>query len=80
MNCRKGCAACCIFVDISTAIPQHPKGKPFGVPCKNLNEVHGCRLHGTASYPKVCAAFQAEKEFCGETKEEAKAILSSLMP
>lgn len=79
MICRKGCAACCIFADISSSIPNHPNGKPFGVRCKNLNEENLCMIHNTKDYPEVCQRFTAEKEFCGDTKEEAAQILTSLM-
>jgi hypothetical protein len=79
MDCRKGCAACCIFLDISSNIPHHPNGKPFGDRCKNLDKNNACTIHGTVDYPDVCKAFKAEKEFCGDNKEEAREILSSLM-
>lgn len=79
MICRKGCAACCIYTDISSSIPNHPNGKPFGVRCKNLNDDNSCSLHGTDQYPKVCGGYQAEKDFCGDNKEEAKNILINLM-
>lgn len=78
MNCRKGCGACCIFLDISSSIPNHPTGKPAGVKCKNLNDTNGCTLHGTSDYPKVCGGYTAESDFCGNTFDEAKDILLEL--
>lgn len=78
MECRLGCGACCIFIDISSSIPNHPNGKPSGVRCKNLNKNNCCKIWGTPEYPKVCADYKAEKEFCGETFEESKDILIKL--
>lgn len=78
MNCRIGCGACCIFLDISSSIPNHPNGKPFGIRCKNLDDNNNCTIHGTKDYPKTCKGFQAEKEFCGDSFEEAKSIFTNL--
>jgi len=77
-DCRIGCGACCIFLDISSPIPNHPQGKPAGLRCNNLNDDNTCRLHGTSDYPEVCDSYRAEKEFCGDTFEEAKEILIKL--
>lgn len=78
MTCRKGCGACCVFIDISSSIPNHSNGKPFGVRCKNLDDNNACTIHGTEHYPKTCNGFKAEKEFCGDSLEEAKNILTNL--
>tara|TARA_B110001454_G_scaffold157212_1_gene146511 strand:- start:49 stop:291 length:243 start_codon:yes stop_codon:yes gene_type:complete len=78
MICRKGCGACCIFLDISSSIPNHPSGKPSGVKCKNLDDEKGCMLHWTKDYPNVCNDYKAETEFCGNTFEDAKNILVEL--
>ena len=78
MNCRKGCGACCIFLDISSAMPNHPNGKPAGTKCLNLDSKNGCKLHGTDDYPRVCGGYTAEIDFCGSTFDEAKEILTKL--
>jgi hypothetical protein len=36
MECRIGCAACCIALPISSPIPGMPDGKPAGVRCVQL--------------------------------------------
>ena len=38
MDCRPGCAACCIAPSISSPIPGMPHGKPAGVRCAQLDE------------------------------------------
>jgi uncharacterized protein len=78
MNCRENCAACCIALSISSEIPGMPNGKPAGVRCINLLENLKCGIYDTGTKPKVCDDFKAEKSFCGTTREEALAILSSL--
>lgn len=79
MECRLGCGACCIFTDISSSIPNHPNGKPFGVRCENLNENNVCKIWGTKDYPDVCKGYKADKEFCGDSFEESKIILTKLL-
>tara|TARA_Y100001937_G_C7081714_1_gene313307 strand:- start:497 stop:742 length:246 start_codon:yes stop_codon:yes gene_type:complete len=78
MECRLGCGACCIFIDISSSIPNHPNGKPAGVRCNNMNEMNICTIHGTSDYPDVCKNYTAEIEFCGKTFEDSKKILTEL--
>jgi hypothetical protein len=78
-KCRIGCGACCIFIDISSAIPNHPLGKPAGTRCKNMDLSNACNLHGTDKYPKVCDGYKAEKDFCGDNFNEAKEILINLV-
>ena len=75
MDCRIGCGACCIAPSISSPLPGMPQGKPAGVRCVNLDEKHHCRLWGTPQYPVVCRDFPADREVCGETTEEALALL-----
>ncbi len=76
--CRVGCGACCIAISISSPIPGMPNGKPAGVRCVHLDERNMCRLFGSPERPKVCGGFTAEREFCGDTNEEAFQILSDL--
>jgi hypothetical protein len=78
MECRIGCAACCITPSISSSLPKMPKGKPAGVACLHLDEDYKCELFGKPERPAVCGGFQAEALFCGNSREEAMAILSDL--
>jgi hypothetical protein len=78
MECREGCAACCIALSISSPIPGLPKGKPAGVRCIHLNDDLRCDIYYSPEKPKVCDDFKAEPQFCGESREEAMTILSSL--
>ncbi len=75
MECRKGCAACCIEASISQAIPGMPGGKPGGVRCVNLDEHGLCTIWNTPDYPSACRNFTPTPEFCGSTNEEAMSIL-----
>lgn len=78
MECRPKCAACCIYISISSAMPGYPNGKPAGVPCMHLNENLECTIFNSELRPKVCGDFKAEKLVCGDTAEEAREILSNL--
>ena len=71
MECRIGCAACCIAVSISSPIPGMPEGKPAGVRCVQLTEKNACRLFGKPERPAVCSSLQASKDMCGDSNEEA---------
>lgn len=78
MECRIGCAACCVQITISSPIPGLPGGKPAGMICPHLDKRNRCRLWGGPDYPAVCAGFKAAPEYCGATSEEAFAILARL--
>ncbi len=79
MQCRKGCGACCIAPLIVQPIPGMPDGKPAGVACVNLEQAGmSCRIWGQDNYPVFCRDFQAEREFCGDSREQALHILAEL--
>lgn len=78
MECRVGCAACCIVISISSPIPGMPKGKPAGVPCVQLNPDRGCKLFGKPERPAVCRDLDASLEMCGDSNEHAFAFLAEL--
>lgn len=78
MECRVGCAACCIYVSISSPIPGMPGGKPFGVRCVQLTEENKCRLFGKPERPKVCSSLEASAEMCGASSRQAEWFLSML--
>ena len=78
MECRTGCAACCIAVSISSPIPGMPEGKPAGVLCVQLAEDRRCRIFGSPERPAVCSSLMPSQEMCGETAEEAFAYLELL--
>ena len=78
MNCRPGCAACCIAPSISSPMPGLPQGKAAGVPCPHLDEALRCRLFAQAERPAVCASLAPSLEMCGETREQALVFLQRL--
>ena len=78
MNCRAGCAACCIYISISSTIPGMEGGKPAGVKCVHLNEHHFCILHGSSLYPEVCRNFTPTLDVCGSNAEQAAENLTKL--
>jgi Fe-S-cluster containining protein len=78
MICRENCGACCIALSISSPLPGMPGGKPAGVRCIHLLDDYRCDIYNDQDYPSVCAGFNAEKEFCGDNREEAMRILGSL--
>lgn len=78
MECRVGCAACCIVISISSPIPGMPNGKPAGVPCVQLTPDRKCALFGKPERPAVCSALHASVDMCGRSNEEAFAILAEL--
>lgn len=78
MECRTGCAACCIAISISSPIPGMEGGKPAGVRCVQLTDDNRCRLFGREERPAVCGELQASMEMCGSTDQEAFDILTWL--
>jgi len=78
MKCRPGCAACCIYISISSPLPGMPHGKPAGIRCINLDCDNWCTMYATEQYPPVCRNFKSSYEMCGETKEHAETYLKRL--
>ncbi|PKO78583.1 MAG: zinc/iron-chelating domain-containing protein [Betaproteobacteria bacterium HGW-Betaproteobacteria-15] len=78
MNCRPGCAACCIAPSISSPLPGLPGGKPAGMPCPHLDEALGCRLFGQPERPAVCASLPPSREMCGDDRTHALRFLKQL--
>lgn len=78
MDCRIGCAACCIAPSISSPIPGMPDGKAAGVRCIQLDAAGRCLLFGLAERPAVCLSLRPAAEMCGRTNEEAMAWLNAL--
>jgi len=76
MQCRIGCGACCIAHSISSVMPLHPFGKQAGIRCLHLDIENKCSIFLQSSRPLVCSGFQATEDACGNTREEAIAILS----
>jgi Fe-S-cluster containining protein len=76
--CRAGCAACCTAPSITSPIPGMPQGKPAGVRCVQLDEALRCRLFGKPERPAFCASLKPGPEMCGNSRDEAMAILSAL--
>ena len=48
-----------------------PQGKPAGVPCVHLDLKMRCGIFEDTRRPATCKAFAAEREFCGDTREDA---------
>ena len=78
MDCRPGCAACCIAPSISSPLPGLPQGKPAGVPCPHLDEALRCRLFGQPERPAVCSSLRPQAEMCGSDREHALRYLTAL--
>ncbi len=78
MECRPGCAACCIALSISSPIPGMPEGKPAGVRCVQLTPDNRCRLFGQPERPPVCVRLRPMPEMCGQTADEALRYLAFL--
>lgn len=76
MECREGCAACCIAPSISSALPGLPGGKPAGVPCPHLDSALRCRLFGAPSRPAVCSSLSPEPWMCASSRVEALSRLA----
>ncbi len=78
MECRSGCAACCIAPSITSAIPGMPNGKAAGVKCVQLTSDNKCKLFGKKERPTICIKFKPSKEMCGKTVQEAYSYLEDL--
>jgi len=78
MQCRSGCAACCIAPSISTPLPKMPQGKPAGVACAHLTADYLCELFGHPKRPAVCGSLQPSLTMCGQHRDEALAYLQEL--
>jgi hypothetical protein len=78
MECRPGCAACCIAPSITSPIPGKPSGKPAGVRCIQLSDTQHCRIFGMAGRPACCAGLQPSAEMCGTSRDQALQWLTGL--
>lgn len=78
MNCRIGCAACCIAPSISSPVPGLPGGKPAGVRCPQLTGDNRCRIFGSPERPAVCGSLRPSPEMCAGTDAEALERLTLL--
>jgi len=78
VECRPGCAACCIAPSISSPLPGLPGGKPAGLPCPHLTIDLRCALHGDPARPAVCASFPPRPDHCGADRAEALRMLAAL--
>lgn len=78
MECRIGCAACCIAPSISSPIPGHAGGKPAGVRCAQLGNDNACRIYGRSERPTVCVRLQPDPGMCGRNAAEALVLLAGL--
>lgn len=72
MDCRPGCAACCIAPSISSLT------KAAGVPCRHLTADSRCAIFGRPERPACCGGLQPSPEMCGEGREQALRWLAEL--
>jgi len=75
VDCRSGCAACCIAPSISPT-PALPDGKPAGVRCPQLSIDLRCLLFGKPERPAVCTSLRPQLEMCGDSAAAAMATLT----
>jgi len=78
MECRSGCAACCIAPSISSPIPGMPHGKPAGIPCVQLLDDYRCAIFDQPARPAVCRTLRPSAAMCGADREAALAMLEEL--
>jgi len=78
MDCRPGCAACCIAPSISSPLPGAPQGKPAGAPCPHLDGALRCKLFGQPARPAVCTSLAPSAEMCGDGRTHALRWLARL--
>ncbi|MBL0918767.1 MAG: YkgJ family cysteine cluster protein [Hydrogenophaga sp.] len=78
MDCRPGCAACCIAPSISSPMPGLPLGKPAGQPCPHLDDALRCRLFGLPERPAVCGSLKPGNDMCGSERSHAMRWLTRL--
>jgi len=78
MDCRPGCAACCIAPSISSPIPGMPQGKPAGVRCLQLDDANRCRIFGRPERPAVCGSLAPSAPMCGASARQALRYLTRL--
>ena len=77
MQCREACGACCIAPSITRPFFGMPLGKPAGQPGVHLAPDMRCGLFGDPRRPDCCSAFLPEPRACGDSREEALAILEA---
>ena len=78
MQCREACGACCIAPSIARPYYGMPDGKAAGQACVHLDANLRCLLFGDPRRPGFCGTFAAEPAVCGESREQALAILAEL--
>ncbi|MFO7680639.1 MAG: YkgJ family cysteine cluster protein [Chloroflexota bacterium] len=79
MLCRTNCGICCIAPSISSPIPGMPQGKPAGQVCIHLDlTTRRCAIWGAPHYPAVCRNFTPTPDVCGQSREEAMILLTTL--
>jgi Fe-S-cluster containining protein len=78
VQCRAGCAACCIAPSITSPIPGMENGKPAGMRCIQLDGDDRCRLFGDPRRPAVCGSLQPSLEMCGNGRAHALRFLDRL--
>jgi len=73
MECRIGCAACCVVLEIPGPFEGHPGGKRAATRCNNLTDDNRCGIWERR--PDVCRGFVARRSYCGGNDAEAYYLL-----
>lgn len=55
-----------------------PNGKPANTPCIHLTDDYLCAIFAQPERPQVCKSFTADREMCGDSREEAFTYLLTL--
>lgn len=76
MECRIGCAACCIAPSISSSIPGMAGGKQAGIRCIQLSDDNRCLIFASDLRPAVCRSLRPNSEMCGSSTAEAMQVLT----
>jgi Fe-S-cluster containining protein len=76
--CREGCGACCVVPGIVQPFYGMPEGKPVGVRCIHLTSSLGCSLFNDPRRPSVCTNFMPQPDVCGDSRDEAMALVTLL--
>jgi hypothetical protein len=76
IECRIGCAACCVVLAIPGPFFGHPDGKPAAVRCNNLTDDNRCGIW--EQRPAVCRNFVASRRYCGGNDAEAYFLIARL--
>ena len=76
MECRLGCAACCVVLETNEPYEGHPNGKPSATRYNNLTDDNLCGIWERR--PEFCRNFVARREYCGGNDAEAYYLIERI--